>query len=184
MRILALDVETTGFPSRSKPYDHPDQPYIVQVGLIERIGDRLVTEMSYMVVCSVEVPEGAFKIHGIDQETTIANGWKIDVAARSLAELVRRADLVVAHNAEFDRISVDIMTARCGLEAIAWPEIYCTMRKWSSVIGGKCPKLGEAYALTANNTAGMREHHALDDARKALAIYDHLEQREKSSLAV
>lgn len=94
MREIIFDTETTGF-------DPFSGDRIVEIGAVEMI-NRVLTGENFHVYCNPErdMPEGAFKVHGISTEFLADKPLIIDVLDDFLA-FVGDAPLV-AHNATFD----------------------------------------------------------------------------------
>ncbi len=186
--ILFFDTETTGFPHKSKPVDHPDQPHIVQLAaaLTEDDG-RVVSSFNFIIDPGVEngvrIPSAAAAIHGIDEERC----WRVGIEPRhafnAFEELHQRADLVVGHNIEFD---VEMMIGGFkrwlgpAYEALFGMPRFCTMRQSTDICcipsprgGNKWPKLGEAYQhFFGEELTGA--HDAMVDLMACKRVYFHL----------
>jgi DNA polymerase-3 subunit epsilon len=195
--ILFFDTETTGFPHKHKPVDHPDQPHLVQLAaeLCEEDG-RTVSSFSFIIdpgVCKgVRIPSGAAAVHGIDEERC----WRVGVEPKQALEtfdmLYTRADRIVGHNVDFD---VEIMTTAFNRVAIydsenddqSWnPPVrrreliaprFCTMKSSTDICcipspkgGNKWPKLAEAYKhFTGLDLVGA--HDAMNDLLACKAVF-------------
>jgi DNA polymerase-3 subunit alpha/DNA polymerase-3 subunit epsilon len=170
-KLLFIDVETTGFP---KSDGEPDQPYIMQAGLIMRAGDRETLLMSCLIDTPIEPEPGALAVHGITQDMTKELGMmRLDVMS-AIAGLIERVDYVVAHNIVFEKRMLDIEVQRLGIETIEWPDTFCTMKGSTELVGlprNKWPKLHECMSAFFGETHS-RYHDAMFDARCVQRIYD------------
>ena len=187
--ILFFDTETTGFPHRHKPVDHPDQPHIVQLAaaLTEDDG-RVVSSFNFIIDPGVEngvrIPSAAAAIHGIDEERCWRHGLYPFVALHAFHELAMQADKFVGHNIPFDVEMMQTMYARDKQEHGAWEELdathFCTMRQSTDICcipsprgGNKWPKLGEAYQhFFGEELTGA--HDAMVDLMACKRVYFHL----------
>lgn len=95
---IVLDTETTG--------RDPETDHIIELGLVSFAYNRLTGEIYSALECfnamedpGVPIPEDATRINGITDE--MVKGKRIDDAEVQLT--VEMADLVIAHNAGFDR---------------------------------------------------------------------------------
>lgn len=180
MIALFFDTETTGF--RTPEFT----PEIVQIGAILQDTEKKIplAELNLLVKNKHPIPEQATEIHGITDTLTGCFGIDNDVADNMFALLAAKADVLVAHNIEFD---VDIIDG-------AWPvsrgivkdkKHLCTMRSLIEVMklprnGNdfhnslsdryKAPKLIEAYRhFFGRDFEG--EHDAMADVRACRDIY-------------
>lgn len=194
--ILFFDTETTGFPHKHKPHDHPDQPHVIQLAAIlaEENGD-VRSAFSFLIDPGVDrgvrIPSGAQAVHGIDEEMLWRLGHSPVAVLDAFDELYSRADLLVGHNVDFDVEMMDIAHARqpqsvrdCWLKFKA-PR-FCTMKETTDICripstraattgrgGYKWPKLGEAYKhFFGEELQGA--HDAMNDVRASMRIYFHL----------
>ncbi len=178
---LGIDLETTGFPSSSKPLDHEDQPHIVQIGMVLRESGEIVGEYNSLIRCPIDVPDAPYKIHRISKLDTCNYGVPAEMAFLHVNYLLGLAEVVVAHNVTFDMKMLEIFAQR--LKGRLDPPLrkFCTMKEWARLKGGKRPKLDDAFAKVDHPDIPIDapSHHALWDARKALAIYDHLIETEQ-----
>lgn len=191
--ILFFDTETTGFPHKSKPVDHPDQPHLVQLAAMLTEDDgRAVSQFSFIVDPGVEhgirIPSGAAAVHGIDEERCWRQGVSSELACKMFDELYTRADMIVAHNVDFD---VDIMTTALNRavflvtakERVIVAPRFCTMKASTDICklpstraattgagGYKWPKLAEAYKhFTGLDLEGA--HDAMNDLLACKAVF-------------
>lgn len=178
MIALIFDTETTGFKSSSFT------PDIVQIGALLQDTDtrRVLGELNVICKASHPIPTQASNVHGITDELCEKHGLNPALAERIFAELANRADVVVAHNLQFD----------VGIIKDVWPlayrilmnkQQYCTMRNATEVIklpGGKYhgedfsaykpPKLIEAYRhFFGTDFEGA--HDAMADVRACRDVF-------------
>lgn len=94
-RELIFDTETTGF-------DPMSGDRLIEIGLVEMV-DRSLTGSTYHVYVNPErdVPESAFKVHGLSTEFLKDKPVFSDVMDEFI-EYVGDDSVLVAHNAEFD----------------------------------------------------------------------------------
>lgn len=185
--ILFFDTETTGFPHKSKPVDHPDQPHLVQLAAMLTEDDgRPVSQFSFIIDPGVEngvrIPSGAAAVHGIDEERCWRMGLKYSVALAAFEDLYMRADLIVGHNVDFDVEIMGIAFARSYGFRMDAPR-FCTMKSSTDVCcipstraattgagGYKWPKLSEAYKhFTGLDLEGA--HDAMNDLLACKAVF-------------
>lgn len=195
--ILFFDTETTGFPHKHKPVDHPDQPHVIQLAAIlaEESGN-VISSFSFLIDPGVEngvrIPSGAQAVHGIDEEKLWRFGHHpIDVLS-AFDSLYARADLIVGHNLDFD---VEMMLIALSRHKAMWKwfegpikERFCTMKELTDICripatrsvttgrgGYKWPKLGEAYKhFFGEELTGA--HDAMNDVRACMRIYFRLKE--------
>ena len=121
-RVIVLDTETTGLDSKSEK--------IIELAMLSVLVDT-VTGLPVGPVAIYEsfedpgkpIPAQITEITGIDD--SMVKGWRIDYAA--VTALVAQADLVVAHNAGFDRPFVEarfpVFAGKawgCSFQGIDW----------------------------------------------------------------
>lgn len=189
--ILVFDTETTGLPLKGLPNDHPNQPHLVQIGIIQ--ADLAFTEVQSVSLIvrpdSWTIPENVVKVHGITTNLALAHGVPITVALAIYTNLRATATALVAHNVEFDLQIMAIALARSGrTPAHPGPSvIICTADLATPVLNlpptermlaaginkPKRPSLKECYQhFFKEDLPGA--HDALSDARACMRIYREL----------
>lgn len=110
MREISLDTETTGL-------DPKDGHRIVEIGCVEII-DKVKTGNVFHIYINPErdMPEGAFKVHGISEEF-LQDKPKFAEIAQDFIDFVKDTNLVI-HNAAFDMKFINFELRQCGLEII------------------------------------------------------------------
>jgi DNA polymerase III epsilon subunit-like protein len=109
MKILCFDTETTGLPPRSPPSftNISEWPYIVQLGFILYDTDvhKIIIKHDFIVDVNeqtVIIPESSSKIHGITNRMCAEQGIPIYNVLNCFLYCLRKCDILVAHNLEFD----------------------------------------------------------------------------------
>ncbi len=180
---LFFDTETTGLVDFSRPPRHSCQPRLVQLGAMLVDDDRrVVGELAaIMLPDGWTVPDKATAVHGITTERAARCGMPAAWALASFSAWCERADLLVAHNAEFDFAVVSSELARLSAEEarrFGSRQLGCTQRAAAAVcrLPGKLPgeyklpNLAEAHRIiTGEEMIGA--HEALADVRACARIY-------------
>lgn len=142
MRIMGLDVETTGL-SQEKGAK------IIEIALLTYDLDTRALEDTWIQRFDPEQPidPGAQAVHGISY-SDLAGCPKWHHVAAEIAERMAKADLLVAHNMGFDGPFIAGELIRVGQKV---PDVFslCTMEgaRWACA-DGKLPRLGElCFAL-------------------------------------
>ncbi|WP_299084948.1 3'-5' exonuclease [uncultured Paraglaciecola sp.] len=157
MILTAFDTETSGLPEYEKPSDDESQPHIVQLAAkqVDWETGEIVQSMKFIVKPSGWViPPEVVEIHGIDNHKATRFGVDENLVAGMFIEMVKRSDMIVAHNASFDKRIVRIAMMRFFGRAIAddvkqymsKERTICTMNKSIKTVGaGRYPSLAKCY---------------------------------------
>lgn len=163
MYYLLFDTETTGFNRPSLELTDPAQPHCVQLSarMLDINAGKAIQKIN--LISRPEgwhIPQACTDVHGITNEHAARVGISEKVVACTLAEMFRRCDAFVCHNAEFDFRIADVMFARAGLpDRMGHRRSICTMVASKDIVrcpptermlragrrGFKSPKLIEAY---------------------------------------
>lgn len=175
--ILSYDTETTGIPNWKVPSDSPEQPHLVQLAAtLVNVDTREVVDSMDVIIKpdGWEIPEETIAIHGITMEQAEKEGIPEQEALEML--LAMRGDHErVAYNKTFDQRIIRIACKRyLSEEAIdKWAvkeDHHCSMRMAKAVIGGKQPKLVEAYKhFKGVDMEG--NHNAMADTNASTEVY-------------
>lgn len=187
--VTVLDTETTGLPEWKLPSGSPEQPHLVQLGVI--IADKFTGQEHETLDLIIRpdgwvIPQETIDVHGITQEMAMDLGVSEKLAVEMLIEM--RGDLHrVAHNKTFDQRIIRIALKRYFGEDIQekWAvkeDFSCSMmmakpimqmQKANAKPGSKAfkpPKLEEAVPyFTGKDLVGA--HTAIADARGCKDIY-------------
>lgn len=174
MNVLYFDTETTGLPKASKPYNHPEQPHITQLGFIHEVNghdamvvDTLIKPDNWPIQkdSGTGIGQIASDLTGITQDMCEESGIPIADAVEMFILAAENSDFIVCHNVAFDtkligmeynrlRPEVSPKTVLCGRPTI------CTMLAATPVCrlpkgdgkgsGHKWPKLIEAMQFFFN----------------------------------
>lgn len=125
--MLVFDTETTGLvENMTTRLDH--QPEVIEfcgmtidpyTGKVYDIFDRLIKPIQ-------PISEEITKMNGITNGM-VKGASSFAFLAPTIRDLIERSDVVVAHNAAFDRDMVNLEFTRLGMTKIAWPHIICTI---------------------------------------------------------
>lgn len=171
--ILYFDTETTGL----KP------GHVIQLAYILDYGDQTVCKNFYFYTDYIE-PSAVF-IHGITIEKLeiLSKGLKFDDYIDEIEDDFSRADLVVAHNFNFD-FGFMSQEFKNNLRTFRYKESLDTMKYFTPVMklprpngkGVKYPKLEEfcvfadVYPFEVNKF--VKENFSMDDKKSHDAAYD------------
>lgn len=195
MIIMPFDTETDKLPDWKIPSDDPSQPHLVQLAalLVDADGQELESMDAIIRPDGWEWDENneAFKAHGITVERAMDEGIKEHDALEIFMSIYSRANMRVAFNATFDNRMVRIAMKRYfgnsdeSAEIMrSWKEdkhlYYCAMVNARRVMGGKQPKLAEAYKhFTGEDLEDA--HDAMVDTRACLRVYQGIMKQQNAA---
>jgi DNA polymerase-3 subunit epsilon len=178
MIALFFDTETTGFPREDFT------PEIVQIAAIVQDTEslRVLHELNLIVTPHGIVPDDIAAIHGITTELARKVGVHYGEAHGMFVELLEKADMVVAHNLEFDMQMLELNWTSAFFKASECLQ-YCTMRESIDIVAlppgeyhkvdyskHKPPKLREAYEFFTGQSL-QNAHDAMADVRACRDVY-------------
>ena len=178
MISLVLDTETTGLPLKGVPASDPRQSRIMQLGAVLLDDDKEVASFYSRLY-----PDGwplvhpaAEAAHGITLESCERLGVAQRAAFDVLSEFASAADIVVAHNYDFDYQLLTIEYELLG-HVFAPAKHFCTMKAMTSICklvksngSAKWPNLTEA-ANHVGHQWTAKAHDALSDVRAAASVW-------------
>lgn len=188
MNILVFDTETTGKANFKLPPEHESQPRLVQLAvlLVDELGKEQASMNVIIRPAEFVIPKEASDIHGITTETAHSIGVPLLHALEPFGSLVKRADVLVAHNIDFDHL---IMRGECARMCVPFEtrETFCTMKAMTDIckLPGnygkfKWPKLQEAHQH-AFGVEFEGAHDAMADVRACARLYRWLKDKERAS---
>lgn len=168
MKILVFDTETTNLIKK----DLTDV-YIIQLSWIIFDTDSYKQEENDYVL-RVPVKINNSSIHGITKNIS-DNGYYISEIIGIFLEDVKKCDILVGHNLQFDMNMLEIELNRLGLyneiDMLYSKKYFDTMREGKKYLKEKkFPKLQELYT-TLFNKKFENAHNALFDVRATLRCY-------------
>jgi DNA polymerase-3 subunit epsilon len=196
MLVLAYDTETTGIP-KGQDYTDPSNPFLAAIAMILYDTEARRVMSSFNAAVQPEgwvMPEEAGQVNGLTTEYLNKFGIPSCVVVPVIIGIASKADLLIAHNIEFDTkiIAASIwrqLQEEEEHEDIAYSIVkmwldkpqYCTMKKSKDVVRAlnkkgaiKAPKLTEAYRHFFGKELD-RAHSANADAVAVLEIYSALQ---------
>jgi len=189
--LLVFDTETTGIPNWKTPSGGEDQPHIVQLAAhVVDVESRAIKQSINVIIKpnGWVIPDDTIELHGITNEYAHAHGIPEEFAVAVLLEMWKNCDIRVAHNTTFDNRIIRIATKRYMSDEVieSWKagEYFCTMINSKKIIGGKNPKLSEAYKHFTGDDL-KNAHSAIADTNACLKVYwgiqDHLKKNLKAA---
>ena len=192
MLILCYDTETTGI-IRGNDYAHPGNPFLASIAalLYDTTAHKVISSLNAMIQPDGwTMPKEAGAINGLSTKYLNTIGVSISIVLPTFVALVSKADLIVAHNVDFDtKIILAALWRRLLEEGRTeeevhaliknWPYFptFCTMKESKDIVNAqtksgkiKYPKLTEAYEFFFNKPLD-RAHSANADAVAVLEIY-------------
>lgn len=139
MKLLVFDTETTGLPPRKKN-THVSQwwkkyPHIVQISWVMFDTDFNTLLDSYDCIVSlpenIHIPDEASAIHKITNEIMKKKGENIIDILQLFTICIKKCDILIAHNMEFDKKMLIAEYMRNGIVSpfvFNQPKEYCTMK--------------------------------------------------------
>lgn len=176
--LLHYDTETTGITNWEIPSEDPSQPHIVQLAAILCEEETRKPIQSINLIIKPEgwvIPPEVTEIHGITTEYALAVGVPEALAVHMLLSMCGQADRV-AYNKTFDQRIVRIALKRFVFSEAAiekWAEKdnhHCAMRMAKQVMGGKQPKLAEAYKFFTGQDL-EDAHSAMADTQACMTVF-------------
>lgn len=197
MTVLIFDTETTGLPEKNK---HEDlQPHVVQLActLVDN-NERIVSQLNHIIKPEGwDIPKDSIDVHGITMEMATKYGLSRQAVLIMFANLVKKADILVAHNAQFDLKILNLQYKRQGTQSpLIGKEIYCTaansvnimklppterMKQYGYGQSFKTPNLQELHVHLFSWWDGARAHDAMGDVDACMRCYYKLKIMETSN---
>lgn len=177
-----MDTETTGFPSKDLPADHPNQAQICQLGsMVMNDSRRVVAEFNVLIKPNGwSIPSHVSAIHGITTQMCEDYGVPLRDAMLIYDAHIRMSQKVVIHNVQFDNRMICMAYEQLGLPAAGFikKDKFCTMEATTEICklpkargtGYKWPKLTEAY-FHFFKVELQCAHDAMADVRGCAAVY-------------
>lgn len=179
MAVLVFDTETTGKVDFGLAPEHPSQPRVCQLAalLCDDDGSPLGRLACLVRPAGWTIPGEAQAVHGLSTEHCARYGLDLGLALVLLNDLVRVADVIVAHNLEYDDAVLAGECRRLGWDGFAPRKArYCTMRAGTDLCkipgkyGFKWPRLQELHRhLFGEDFAGA--HDAMADVAACARCY-------------
>lgn len=164
MRELIFDTETTGF-------DPLSGDRLIEIGLVEMVDQSLTGSHHHVYVNPErEVPESAFKIHGLSTEFLSDKPVFSEIMDEFL-EYIGDSSVLVAHNAEFDMKFINWELENAGRPIIHSKRFIDTLAIARTKFPGSPNSLDALCKRFAINNAHRTLHGALLDAEILAEVY-------------
>lgn len=182
MKVLLFDTETTGLPHKAQypaKMGRNNWADIVSIAwiLADENGNTLESEYHIIRPDGWSIPQESVDIHKITEEHAYMHGESLGSVIIQFIECVRKSDVVVAHNINFDKNTINNalkwrMNLPYLLEDVA-TRLFCTMRESREIIGlpgktkgsYKLAKLSEMYTRLFDKEPSEVLHNAMGDTR-------------------
>lgn len=154
MRVAVVDCETTGLDSNGEPIS-----IAAVLSTLDQRGFGEISDVWYgEQFPSVPISDGAFRVHGRTKQSLAGKSFDLD----GLSKTLRSADVVVAHNAEFDYRMVG--KAYPAIRQFPW---FCSYRQWpfGNLPNKRLDTLCAHFGITKPS-----RHDALSDAKCLHAV--------------
>jgi len=160
----------------------PSQPHIVQLGAVLFEAESGIELASINLTIKPEgwkIPDEVAMLHGITHDQAMEVGIPIRTAMKAFLDLAKVADLLCAHNIQFDdrMVTRELFSSALDHGALKDKKRFCTMLESNKIIKkGKFPKLKEAFffffgeEMTGAHNA-MNDIRACDRIRREIATY-------------
>ncbi len=164
LREIVFDTETTGF-------DPHQGDKLVEIGAIELI-NHIPTGKTYHQYINPlrEVPEEAFKIHGLSTEF-LQNYPRFSEIAKDFLNFVGDDGILVAHNASFDMNFVNYELKHNGFDTLINHEVVDTLEIAKSKFPGARNNLDALCKRFNIDNSKRTKHGALLDAELLAEVY-------------
>jgi DNA polymerase-3 subunit epsilon len=167
MRQVVFDIETTGFR-----YDQGDR--IVEIGCVEMVRGA-VTGRSFHAYVNPErdMPEGAYKVHGLSEEFLRAYPTFADPrVSRAFVDFVGDAELIAHNGAAFDLPFTNAELVNAGMERLS-NDLTDTLLLARRKFPGAPASLDALCTRFSIDTSQRKRdgHGALLDSRLLAAVY-------------
>lgn len=203
MSYLIFDTETTGFPRKDLPANHPEQARVIQLAAL-LLDEQFKERACFHTLIKPDgwtISPGAQAVHGISNEDCELYGIPIKFALKSFLSLERQSSCNVAHNLKFDNNMLNLEYAAEENDSFNevlnhYPKLikriadFCTMEATTDICklpskrgGYKWPKLKEAY-LHCFGEELQDAHDALADCRACAKIFRWLKERDSQPTSV
>jgi len=190
--ICVFDTETTGLPpyewdpiSKKRVISSPEKINkwtgcrVVQVAWSvhdQATGDLIEKSCHFIKPCDFIVTPESTAIHGISHEEAMQKGEDVDIVWEHFIKVVRKCNVLVAHNIDFDVHVAQAELHRLGkaeeANDIKEKPAMCTM-KAGTLPGKKWPRLAELYERCFHEKPEI-SHKADADVEQCAAIYFHM----------
>jgi DNA polymerase-3 subunit epsilon len=171
MKVVIFDTETTGLVKHSLT-PLKDQPYIIELGTIvwDTVTDQ-TAERAWLMNPGVKLEAIITKITGLRDEDVVDEP-PFSAYVDAIANTFFQANVMVAHNVEFDLAMLHNELKRCDRQQFPWPDTtMCTVRQYEHAFGHR-PTLQQLYQHVLGKPLAQT-HRALDDCRAVLEILQH-----------
>ena len=128
MIALHFDTETTGLiKNKTLPLDK--QPEIIEfyAALVDLSTSEVLEEFECLIKPQYGVPEIITKITGLTA-SDLKDCKSFIHYAPEIKSMIEKAEIVISHNASFDKGMVDIEFKRIG-QTIKWQRVICTVEQ-------------------------------------------------------
>lgn len=176
MREITLDTETTGLDPRKGDR-------IVEIGCIEMV-DGMKTGETFHVYINPErdMPDGAFKVHGLSTEFLQDKPVFSDIAEAFLAFL--SDSQLVIHNASFDLKFINAEFDRLGIPSIPKKRAVDTLEVARKKFPGSPVNLDALCKRFGIDLSSRVKHGALLDAELLALVYIELVGGKQKSMVL
>lgn len=164
VREIVFDTETTGF----KP---EEGERLVEIGAVELI-NHIPTGRTYhqYINPEKEVPEEAFKVHGLNYEF-LKNYPKLSEIAQDFIDFVGDDGILVAHNATFDINFINYEFKHHGFITYSWDRVIDTLEIARNKFPGQRNSLDALCKRFNIDNSARTKHGALLDAELLAEVY-------------
>lgn len=186
MSLLFIDTETTDFPKKHGNLIQDGQARVCQIAMLltDDTGKHLAEYSSLIKPDGWTIGKGASDTHGFTDDLCAKYGVSGKGAYVFYTRMVEMADIVVAHNVEFDHKLMEIEAAYCD-RTHPLKKWFCTMEASSPICNlpptqkmldcgfdkPKNPKLEEALKILCDRELGDTAHDAMYDVKACRDIY-------------
>ena len=145
MRILVFDTETNGLPEGFNPsiYDTEKWPYLLQLSyILYDVGHNKILKQddhTIKIPDSVSITKETTSINGITRRHCKLHGKSILEVLNCFNNIIKKADIILAHNVSFDKRIIMVECIRnklfCNLSSQSGtyrPEV-CTMKSGKKI---------------------------------------------------
>jgi DNA polymerase III subunit epsilon len=176
MREIVLDTETTGL-------DPATGDRVVEIGGVELI-NGVPSGVTYHAYINPErdMPEGAFRVHGLSTE--FLKGHPVFAAVAADFSAFIGEDRLVIHNAEFDVKFINAEFARLGVPALRSERVLDSLSVARRKHPGAANSLDALCARYGVDTSRRKKHGALLDAELLAEVYIELSGGRQSAFAL